>query len=138
MAKYRVLWHLNHNCKIYEPGQMVELTAKEASGLHCVEALAAEAPEEPSIGSEKDKGGQQPAKTFQFRALKAFKFKKQQYKKDQLMDLDLTVAQEIGSETIEIVDPEAYRTYMEGQQAANLDRQKQAGGAEGKGPKEQK
>ncbi len=136
MAKYRVLWHLKRNGKLYQPGQMVELTAEEAKGLHCVEALAveevAQKPKEPENKEPAARKPEQPPKTFQFRALKAFKFEKQQYKKDQVMDLDLVVAQQIGSETITMVDPEAYRTYMEEQQAANLERQKQAGAGQPK------
>ena len=142
MAKYRVLWHLKRNGKLYQPGQVVELTAKEAKGLHCVELLAAEEaggkPKEPEKKEPPAGTPEQPPKTFQFRALKDFKFNKQQYKKDQVLEIDLGMAQQIGSETITMVDPEAYRKHMKEQQAANLDRQKQAGGAEGKGPKEQK
>ncbi|KKN35518.1 hypothetical protein LCGC14_0782860 [marine sediment metagenome] len=135
MRTFTVKSHIKHDGKLYQPGETIELSNKQAAAVgSAVEGPASKAAakaeveqEEPGTGSEKEKGGRQPSKTFQFRALKAFKFKKQEYKKGQVMDLDLVVAQEIGSEQIEMVDPEAYHKYMKEQQAANRERQKQAG-----------
>ena len=119
MPKYITNWNLGLNGKNYAPGDIVNLSQAEAAALGAVVSPVAQVEQEdPGAGSEKEKGGAQPGKTFQFRATKKFKFKKQEYKKDQVMDLDLVAAQEIGSEQIEMVDPEAYRKYMEEQAAA--------------------
>lgn len=128
MPKYITNWNLGINRKNYAPGAIINLSQAEAAALGAVVSPAAEVEqEEPGTSSAKDEGGQQPSRTFQFRATKDFKFKKQEYKKNQVLNIDLAVAQEIGSERIEMVDPEVYRKYMEEQQAAELERQKQAG-----------
>ena len=126
MAQFTVKTHIQHDGETYEPGEQIELSNKQAAAAgSAVERPASKAAAKAEVeqeyagtGSEKEKGGAQPSKTFQFRATKNFKFKKQEYKKDQVMDLDLVVAQQIGSEQITMVDPEAYRKYMEEQAAA--------------------
>lgn len=44
MPKYKVLYHLKHDGKLYLPGKTIELDEKEAAGLGSIEKIEPPAP----------------------------------------------------------------------------------------------